>query len=244
MEPLRVALADDEPLARHRLARFLKDADCDVVAELENGLQVVAWAREHRPVDALFLDIEMPGLTGLEVVEELMDPPPIIFVTAYSDRAIEAFERAALDYILKPVAPERLDRTLARLRAHLVPRRSAAELQSVLPRPARYGVRVGEGVVLMDLKRTSYFEVVHEVVWAVVGGQRYRTTWTSLSEVDQAFPGAGLLRVQRHQLLRPEAVVGLKPIWGGRVLARVAEGVELEVSRTATPKLKSLVGLV
>ena len=241
MKALRVALADDEPLARARLARLLREAGCEVKAELPDGPTVLAWLREPKDVDALFLDIQMPGATGLEVAAELADCrhcPPVVFVTAYSEHAVRAFEAAAVDYILKPVSAERLTKTLARLRegGSRRPEPGAAV-------PQRFPVKAGEGHVFLELKRTSHFEVEEEVVWAWAAGGRHRTSWTTLAEVEAAFPGAGLLRIQRHLLLRPEAVLGLKPLEGGRASVRVAEGVDLEVSRSVTPKIKEMLGL-
>ncbi|GLH69920.1 DNA-binding response regulator [Geothrix rubra] len=241
MRPLRVALADDEPLARTRLARLLREAGCEVKAELADGPSVLAWLKGAPDLDALFLDIQMPGATGLEVAVELADCrtcPPVVFVTAYSEHAVRAFEAAAADYILKPVSAERLAKCLARL-GEGGPRRSEA----VGPLPQRFPVKAGEGHVFLDLKRTSHFEVETEVVWAWAAGSRHRTAWTTLAEVEAAFPGAGLLRIQRHLLLRPEAVLGLKPLEGGRASVRVGEGLDLEVSRSVTPRLKELLGL-
>jgi two-component system LytT family response regulator/two-component system response regulator AlgR len=241
MKPLRVALADDEPLARTRLSRLLREAGCEVQAELEDGAAVLAWLAEPKEVDALFLDIQMPGATGLEVAAELEDChhcPPVVFVTAFSEHAVRAFEAAAVDYILKPVSAERLAKALARLQ-EAGPRK--AETPSAAPQ--RFPVKAGEGHVFLDLKRTTHFEVEEEVVWAWAGGNRHRTPWTTLAEVETAFPGAGLIRIQRHLLLRPEAVHGLKPLEGGRASVRVAEGTDLEVSRSVTPKLKELLGL-
>jgi two-component system LytT family response regulator/two-component system response regulator AlgR len=248
MSALRVALADDEPLARARLGRLLREAGCEVAAELADGPSLLAWLKEGHAVDALFLDIQMPGLSGLEVMAELGDAqecPPVVFVTAFSEHAVRAFEAAALDYILKPLSAERLEKTLARLRSGAVKPRSAGDLRSSLA--PRFPVKAGEGYVFLELKRTSHFEVEDEVVYALapVQGklQRFRTDWTSLGEVEEAFPGAGLLRIQRHLLLRPEAVLGLKPLEGGRAAVRVADGVDLEVSRSITPRLKELLGL-
>lgn len=245
MKPLRVALADDEPLARARLARLLREAGCDVKAELVDGPAVLAWLQEPKDVEALFLDIQMPGATGLEVLAELSDCrhcPPVVFVTAHSEHAVRAFEAAALDYIMKPVSAERLAKTLARLR-EAAPRRVEAPQGT----PQRFPVKAGEGHVFLDLKRTTHFEVEEEVVWAWAPAQgvscRHRTAWTTLAEVEAAFPGAGLIRIQRHLLLRPEAVLGLKPLEGGRASVRVAEGLDLEVSRSVTPKIKEMLGL-
>ena len=241
MKILRVALADDEPLARTRLARLLREAGCDVKAELADGSSVLAWLQEPREVDALFLDIQMPGATGLEVAAELGDCrhcPPVVFVTAHSEHAVRAFEAAAVDYIMKPISAERLAKTLARLREGGL-RRGEAPLAT----PQRFPVKAGEGHVFLDLKRTTHFEVEEEVVWAWAAGSRHRTAWTTLAEVEGAFPGAGLLRIQRHLLLRPEAVLGLRPLEGGRASVRVADGLDLEVSRSATPRIKELLGL-
>lgn len=244
MKPLRVALADDEPLARSRLSRLLREAGCEVVGEFPDGASLLGFLREAGEVDALFLDIQMPGPSGLEVAVELPRALPVIFVTAFAEHAIKAFETAALDYILKPIGADRLNQTLQRLRERQVPLRTGADLHPHLPGAAsRYPVRAGEGHVFLDLKRTTHFEVEEEVVWAWAGGQRHRTAWTTLAEVEQAFPTAGLLRVQRHLLLRPECVLGLRPLEGGRAAVRVGEGLELDVSRTATPRLKELLGL-
>lgn len=241
MKPLRVALADDEPLARTRLSRLLREAGCEVKAELADGAAVLAWLAEPKEVDVLFLDIQMPGATGLEVAAELADChhcPPVVFVTAYSEHAVRAFEAAALDYIMKPVSAERLAKALARIQEAGPKKVEAPGVSS-----QRFPVKAGEGHVFLELKRTTHFEVEEEVVWAWAAGSRHRTPWTTLAEVENAFPGAGMLRIQRHLLLRPEAVLGLKPLEGGRASVRVAEGVDLEVSRSVTPKLKELLGL-
>ncbi len=237
MNPLRAALADDEPLARARLARLLREAGCEVIAELEDGPAVLAWLRDAPPVEVLFLDIHMPGATGLEVMAELPDRLPVVFVTAFAEHAVRAFEAAAVDYVLKPISAERLGKSLARLRGQ------AAAPAPAASHPSRFPARAGEGHVFLELRRTSHFEVEDEIVWAWCGGARFRTGWSTLAEVEHAFPGTGLLRIQRHLLLRPEAVLGLRPLEGGRAALRVSDGLELEASRTATPKLKELLGL-
>lgn len=239
-KPLRVALADDEPLARARLARLLREAGCEVVGELDDGPAVLAWIRKAPVPDALFLDIHMPGATGLEVMAELPERLPVVFVTAYAEHAVRAFEAAAVDYVLKPVSAERLAKSLARLRER--PGGAAAANPALAP-GTRYPAKAGDGHVFLDLRRTSHFEVEDEIVWAWCGGIRFRTGWSTLAEVEHAFPASGLLRIQRHLLLRPEAVLGLRPLDGGRAVIRVAENLELETSRTATPRLKELLGL-
>jgi DNA-binding LytR/AlgR family response regulator len=244
MTSLRVALADDEPLALERLSRLLKDAGCEVLAEFRNGQDVLAWLTTKPAVDVVFLDIHMPRGSGLEVLAELMDAPPIIFVTAYSEHAVRAFELAALDYLLKPVFPERLALALARVREGRMAKPSVASLGALnAVTPERFPVRAGAGHVFLELRKVAYFEVERNVVWAWSGGKKFRSSWTTLGEVEAAFAASRLLRIQRDLLLRPESVLGFRPLLGGRVSVRIAEGVELDVSRTATPKLKAMLGV-
>jgi two-component system LytT family response regulator/two-component system response regulator AlgR len=237
-EPLRVAVAEDEPMNRKRLVRLLREAGCEVVATFEDGDAVLRWAQAGPEVDALFLDIRMPGPSGLEVLRALELPPPVVFVTAHPEHAVAAFEDAAADYLLKPVAQPRLDKCLARIRE----RRAAAPRGAPGPKASRYPVKAGDGLVFLDLARTTHFEVVDEVVWAHAQG-RFQTLWKALAEVEAAFPAAGLLRAHRHLLVRPETILGIKPIWGGRLTLTLPGGVELESSRGATARIKSRLGL-
>jgi two-component system LytT family response regulator/two-component system response regulator AlgR len=237
MSELRIAIAEDEPMNLRRLSRLLEDCGCTVVARFANGLEMEEWIRTEPHVDALFLDIQMPGLDGLSLRASLRPELPVVFVSAYAEQAVGAFEVEAVDFLLKPVTTERLVKALDRVRQRLGRNRPAAA------HPGRYPVIAGSGVLLLDLARTGYFEVVDQVVWAVAGG-RFRTRWKSLGEVVANFPDAGLLRIHRHLLVRPEAILGLRSTGGGtRVMVRLAGGAELEASRGATPELKERLGL-
>lgn len=248
MKPLRIAVVDDEPLARERLSRLLVECDCEVIAELEDTPGLLAWLRSGNRPDALFLDVQMPGGTGLEALAELADPPPVVFITAFSDHAVRAFEAEAVDYILKPVFKDRLLKAVQRLRAHLRAPASpvdSATVQVPLPGAAgtRIAVKAGSGHLLLDLRKVTHFELEEDVIWVWSGGKRFRGPWESIVEVLEAFPAAGLMRIQRNLLLRPETVVGIRSLPGGRVAVRTAEGLELEVSRTMTPAMKEHLGL-
>lgn len=230
---------DDEPLARERLSRLLVQGGCEVVAELSNGPDLLDWLAGNGDVDGLFLDIQMPGGSGWEILAELSSPPPVIFVTAYPEHASRAFDAQAVDYLLKPVFEDRLAQALTRLKNHLVPRRSGAELRGLAQAPvARFPVKAGIGHAFLELKRVTHFDVGDKIVWAWIGAQRYRTTWKALGEVEAAFPEAGMIRIQRSLLLRPEAVLAHRPLLGGRSRVRVADGIDLEVSRSAAPLLR------
>lgn len=241
---LRVVIAEDEPLARRRLARMLEMEGCEVIAELPHGQALLDWLSGGDKVDALFLDIQMPGLTGLEVLAEIQDPPPVIFVTAHLQYTLQAFEAAATDYLLKPVTRPRLLTTLERLRKTQVPRRSGSEILQIVDRDTgtRFPARVGDGFVFLDIRKVTHFEVDNETVYACIN-ERFRTSWTTLADVQRAFPQAGFIRIQRHQLVRPEMIIGLRMTWGGRGMLRLAGGLELEATRSAIPKLKERLGL-
>ena len=238
-EALRVLVAEDEPYNRKRLARLLREAGCAVVAELPDGPAVLEWLDLGAPVDALFLDIEMPGATGLDVAQDLPGHLPVVFVTDYAEHAVRAFEAAALDYLVKPATAERLAVSLARIRERLDrgPARAARP-----DGPFRYPVRAGDGLVLLDLARTSHFSFEQDAVWSYVNGERFRTTWKALTEVEAAFPAQALVRGHRHLLLRPEAIIGFKAGDFGRLLVRLPGNLTVEVSRGAAPKLKERLG--
>jgi len=245
MNAMRVLVAEDEPFNRKRLVRLLGEAGCQVVAELEDGPSVLEWLEKGGEADALFLDIQMPGLTGMDVVEDLPRSIPIVFVTAYAEHAVRAFEQAVVDYLLKPVTADRLEKTLQRLRALGDAHRETPGPFEAAPKPAgpfRYPVKAGEGVIFLDLVRTTHFTFEDGVVWAH-SGERFRTLWKSLSEAETAMAGRGLVRGHRHLLLRPEAVVGVRPGEFGRLMVRLGGGQELEISRGASPALKKVLRL-
>jgi DNA-binding LytR/AlgR family response regulator len=238
-ETLRVLVAEDEPFNRKRLARLLREAGCEVAAELPDGPSVLEWLEAGGRADALFLDIEMPGASGLEVAVDLPAALPVVFVTAYAEHAVRAFEAAALDYLLKPATPERLEMSLARIRERLA--RGAGPGRAA--EAARYPVRAADGLGFLELKRTSHFLFEQDAVWAYVNGERFRTTWKALTEVEAFFPAGALVRGHRHLLVRPEAVVGVKAGDFGRLWVRVPGGLTLEVSRGAAPGLKERLGV-
>ena len=238
---LRVVIAEDESLSRKRLLRLLQEAGCTVAASFTEGRSAFEWLQRHPDVDALFLDIHMPNLDGLAILKAFGGRIPVVLTTAFAEHAVEAFDAEAMDYLLKPITASRLGRALDRILARR-PQMAPARTPELHPSVHRFPVQAGAGVVLVDLAKTTHFEVENEVVWAHAGG-RLRTTWTSLAEVESAFAGAGLLRIHRHLLVRPDAVIGLKPAPGGRAIIRLQGGLEIEASRGGAPRLRERLGL-
>jgi DNA-binding LytR/AlgR family response regulator len=236
---MKVVVAEDEALSRRRLVRLLQEAGCVVLNSFAEGRSAHDWIMNHREVEAAFLDIHMPNLDGLAILEALGGQVPIVITTAFAEHAVEAFDGEAVDYLMKPITSSRLERALKRIehRWSKAPAPAAAA-----PALQRYPVQAGSGVVFVDLHKTTYFEVESEVVWAHAGA-RLRTHWKSLGEVEAAFPCSGLLRIHRHLLVRLEAVLGLKPAPGGRALVRLAGGEEIEASRGGAPRLREHFGM-
>jgi two-component system LytT family response regulator/two-component system response regulator AlgR len=235
--PLRVAVAEDEPMNLRRLVRLLQECGCDVVGTFGNGLEVEEWMATSPEMDALFLDIQMPGLDGLNLRACLRPDLPVVFVTAHAQHAVDAFNLDAVDFLLKPATTQRLAKALGKVRRALQLRAEPAEEAGGAD--SRYPVLAGSGVLFLDLARTAFFEVEDQVVWAFAG-ERFRTKWKTLGEVEAFFPDSDLLRIHRHLLIRPAAVLGIRSSGNGnRVLVRMMGGVELEASRGATPRLKT-----
>jgi len=239
--PLRVAIAEDEPFNLMRLSRLLREQGCEVVAELENGLAVLDWVKAGGTAQALFLDIRMPGLSGLDLAGILKDQGlPLVFVTAFPAHAVDAYELAVVDYLLKPVSEERLAMTLERLRG--MPRKALHAAPPAPHGPFRYPVRAGDGYIFMNLAQTTHFEYEDGAVWAHANG-RFRTQWKSLAEAEAALEGQGVLKAHRHVIIRPEAIVGLKHLDSGRLMIRLNGGVDIKVSRGAAGVIRARLGM-
>src|SRR4051794_11403916 len=161
---IRTLLVDDEELGRSTLRRALAVLpDFEVVGEAANGLEAIEAIAELRPALVL-LDIEMPGLNGFEVVQQLSAPPAIVFVTAYDEYAVRAFEANAVDYLLKPVQPERLERALHRVRDRLTgsPAPAPKLMETVRERGGpvqRLAARRGKRIVIVPLRDVIRIEI-------------------------------------------------------------------------------------
>jgi two-component system LytT family response regulator len=212
---MRVLLADDEAPARRRIMRLLAGVSgVEVVGEASSGTAAVDAIRTLKP-DVVFLDIQMPEGTGFDVVAAIgvEQMPHTVFVTAFDEHAIRAFEVAAVDYILKPFTPERLQATIERLRQRLDgsgtdvgPRATA--LKSVLPPPGPLRhllVDHGERSIFLPVERIDWVESDRNYVQLVAAGHRF-TLRTTLQALEARLDAARFLRINRSQIVRLDAV--------------------------------------
>lgn len=232
-EALRVLIADDEQPARARLRRMLAEMpDIVIVGDAEDGAACVAAIGKLEP-DVVLLDVQMPNGTGFDVIDQVGPGgmPAVIFVTAYDEHAVKAFEVRALDYLLKPVLPERLAEAIARARERLTrPEQDlAVRLHTLVeqverkPYLTRLLVNDGERAVLLPVDRISWIQADRNNVWLHAGG-RALLLHESIAALEARLDPERFLRVNRSVLVRLEAVVELQPWSHGEYRIRLDDG--------------------
>lgn len=220
------------------LGRVAPEFTITEAADAVEALQYLAAS----PYDVAFVDINLPGLSGLEatkVIAALPSPPHVVFVTADDSRAVDAFELAAIDYVVKPVSQSRLARTVERLRAL---REGTAPTGAEAPR--RVALEDGERTRLVKVAEIRYVQANGHTVTARIGDGDLR--WKgSLADAAERLEPAGFLRVHRAYLVNPERVVEMEPFFGGSYLLRVDDKArsEVPVSRGYLPAVRKALGL-
>ncbi len=246
---MRVLIVDDEALARAYLSEQLAAiADVQVVGAAANGFEAVKMAEELAP-DLMLLDVQMPKLSGFEVLELLgVRAPAVIFVTAFDEFALRAFEVHAVDYLLKPVEPARLaaalERAAERVRAHS-PVPSPQELAAAARPPGRALERVlirEQGRVhVLPAERIDFVEAQDDYLCFVSGGKRHRKQQT-MAEIEAQLDRVRFVRIHRSFLLNIERLARIEPYAKDSWLAILGDGSKLPVSRTGYSRLKELMG--
>jgi len=253
--PVTVLVADDEPLARRRILRLLRaEPGVDVVAECKGGLSAVEQIRTRNP-DLVFLDIQMPDLDGFGVIAEVGPErmPSVVFVTAFDQYALRAFEVHALDYLLKPFEADRFHTTLVRARAHLSPSRDVAYpgedrlrrlLSEVLgggrepeigqrttsPYFERVAVKTDGATRILQIADVDWFETDGNYVRVHVGKATYLIRSTA-NRLQEELDPRRFARIHRRFLVNVDRVVGLEPWFGGDAIVLLRDGSKLRLSR-------------
>ena len=243
---MRVLIADDEDLARHSLRRALAAfSDIEIIREFANGLQAVEAIPVLRP-DLVCLDVEMPGLNGFEVLQQLADPPAVVFVTAFDEYAVKAFETDALDYILKPIEADRLERAITRVRDRLTGRVSVGpRLDDAVKRAGpirRLAAKRGNRFVIVPLKDIVRVAIEDKLVFAHSEKERFLVERT-ISDLETLLEPSGFLRISRGELVNVEMVRELIPWFSGTWRVRLAGGGEHDVSRERAKRLREIMGI-
>jgi two-component system LytT family response regulator len=243
---LRAAIVDDEELARQLIREYLWEAGgVVVVAESGNGFDAVKAIGELKP-DLVFLDVQMPKLDGFEVLE-LIDPPPaVIFVTAYDEYAMRAFDVHAVDYLLKPFHLDRLKKALEKARGRLgKPKPVASELTAAARPPGqtleRVVVKDGTKVHIIPIGKLDYVEAQDDYI-ALHSDKKNYLKQQTISSIEAQLDPQRFVRIHRSYVVNLERIARIEPYTKDSRVAVLTDGTQLPVSRSGHARLKELLG--
>jgi two-component system LytT family response regulator len=243
MTRLRVAIVDDELPARQLLREYLSTEEVDIVAECVNGFEAVKAVSELHP-DVLLLDVQMPKLNGFELLELVGREAAVIFTTAYDEYALRAFEVHAIDYLLKPFGPERLQEALMAARRRLgttdaSPGQLAADARPPGAWITRLVIRDGAKVHVLPLDKVDFVEAQDDYV-SVRSGDRTLLKEQPLSDLERQLDPHRFVRIHRSFLLNLDCLVRIELAAKDTRIAILRDGRQLPVSRTGYARLKEL----
>jgi two-component system, LytTR family, response regulator len=240
----RTLVVDDEELARKVLRELLSaHEEIEIVAECKNGLEAVKAVSEHKP-DLLFLDVQMPKLTGFDVLELIGNQVFTIFVTAYDEYAMKAFEVHAVDYLLKPVGKDRLAAALKRVKGRSLEKLPPPAELAAASRPAgqfaeRLVVKDGTRVTLIPVAKLEYVEAQDDYVALASEGRKHLKQQT-IASLEASLDPKHFVRIHRSYLVNLERVTRIEPYGKDSRVAVLSSGVRLPVSRAGYARLQVL----
>jgi two-component system LytT family response regulator len=254
---LRAYLVDDEPLALSRLRRLLEQTErVEVIGSTTRPEEAIAALSEDPP-DVCFLDIQMPRLSGFEVLAGLARPPVVVFTTAFDSYALQAFDAGAVDYLLKPIESAMLDRALDKVERMCGAGRPAQpDLQALLRRitesiqqtkvefPTRIASRLGDRLWFIDLERVSHFYAEDKLTYAVSDGKAYCVDYT-IAELERKLDPAQFVRIHRGTLVHLAWIGEISALPGGSLNVRLRDSrqTDLTVARDRVREFKARAGL-
>ena len=237
---LRAVIVDDEELARTFLRELLRaHPEIEIAAECANGFEAVKAVAEHSP-DLLFLDVQMPKLDGFEVLE-LIDPgPAVVFVTAFDQYAMRAFDAHAADYLLKPFGADRFERALERAKARIGERKLPTEAAAAARAPAgparRIVVKDGTRVHVIALDKLDYVEAQDDYVALHSAGKSYLKQ-QPIGSLEAALDSSRFVRIHRSTIVNIERIARIEPFGKESRVAILHDGRRLPVSRSGYTRL-------
>ncbi|MBR7793309.1 response regulator transcription factor [Undibacterium sp. FT147W] len=243
---LRVLIADDEELARRLIREYLRShPDIVVISECETGTEAVDAIFAHQP-DLIFLDIQMPELTGLEVLDATGRKSGIIFTTAYDQYAVKAFDLHAIDYLLKPFSQQRFDEALQKAKKLLQEDKAADSspigiqqlITSNVQQSQRLTIRDREKVHVLTFEEIDFIEAQDDYILIHANGRTVMKT-QSLSDIEEQLSSTGFVRVHRSYLLQMKALTGIERQSKDTQVAVLRSGIKIPVSRTGYERLKT-----
>jgi two-component system LytT family response regulator len=246
---VRILIVDDEAPARQRLKRLLANIErVEIIGEAEDGAQAVALIERLQP-DLVLLDIQMPGLDGFGVIEALEQPPPIVFITAYDEYAIRAFEINALDYLLKPFSKERLEQAIRRAQEaqrdeQHFDSRFASLLESLASQGqylTRLAVRAPNRIRVLNTDEVDWISIKNGQTFIHVGNEAYPIQRT-LTDLEARLDPNRFFRAHRSAIVSLDRIKEIIPWFKGSHKLRLTTGTEIELSRAQARILRRILG--
>jgi two-component system LytT family response regulator len=237
-------IVDDEELARQVIRELLSaHPEIEILAECANGFEAVKTCAERKP-DLIFLDVQMPRLTGFDVLELIGTDVPVIFVTAYDQYAMRAFDVHAVDYLLKPIGRERFEAALERAKGRLDEKMPSAQELAAAARPPqqyldRLVVRDGTKVTLIPVAKLDYAEAQDDYVALASQGKKHLKQQT-IASLEACLDPNCFVRIHRSYIVNLERVARIEPYGKDSRLAILTDGTRLPVSRAGYARLKAL----
>ncbi len=239
---LKVLLVDDERLARSELKRLLNDyPDVEVIGEAANANEGLEKIESLNP-DLVFLDIQMPGKSGFDMLTELEKAPHVIFVTAFDEYALKAFEVNALDYLMKPVEPKRLSDALIKVRQEDEAERLSYTNRGMLSENDQVFVKDGERCWFVKLSEVRLFESVGNYA-KVFFGTNKPLILKSLNALEERLDEKTFFRANRKHIINLRMIDKIEPYFNGGLLLDLIGGEKIEVSRRQAVKFKEMMSL-
>lgn len=247
MKTLRTLIIDDERLAREELKSLLKQYDeIDIIGEAKNGEEAILMIKDLKP-ELIFLDISMPGMTGFEMLKQLEEIPKVIFVTAYDEFALKAFEINALDYILKPVDPNRLQESVKKINqkeedfiSKLEGQTSRKDRQLTLSDSVF--IKDGEKTWFIELNRIRMLESDGNYVKVYFDGYR-SLLLRSLNSFEERLDPEYFFRANRKFIINLKWISTIENWFNGGLMVELKEGEKVEISRRQAIRFKELMSL-
>ena len=260
--PLRAYLVDDEPLAIERLKRLLAPFETVTISgsATDPAEALEFFNSNHELVDVLFLDIQMPGITGFELLSRLTVQPFVVFTTAYDEYALRAFEVNSIDYLVKPVEPEQLERAVSKLSRLTSASKPAWQQNPELPTllqelaaslrgqrldyPRRIASRVGERITFLDLESVTHFIAQDKLTFAIADGHRHSVDQT-IADLERRLDPARFIRIHRAALVNVDWIQEVNSWFAGKVILflKDPQRTQLPVARDRVRALKSHLGI-
>lgn len=259
---IRAYLVDDEPLALERLGRLLASfEEITIAGKATDPAEALRFlSGEHgKAVDVLFLDIQMPGMSGFDLLSRLPEQPFVIFTTAFDEYALRAFEVNSIDYLLKPVEPEQLERAVRKLERLRPTAKAAWQETADLPQflrelaaslgsghkeyPRRIASRVGERITFLDLETVTHFQAMDKLTYAIANGRQHSVDQT-IADLERRLDPGRFFRIHRAVLVNIDWIQEVNSWFAGKVMLTLkdARHTQLPVARDRVRALKSRLG--